>query len=1346
METKTGSGLRDGVSVMFADVSGFTAISERLDPEDVTDIMNRCFDSLESIVVVHGGVVLKYIGDCVMAAFGLDGDAEEGARHAALASVDIREAVAAFNRQSQTPLPSPLQINIGVATGPVIAGEVGGRVRREFGLAGETVNLASRLADVAQKGEIAVSQATWELSRRDFLYREMPPVRMSDSAEVPAFELREAQHAQRRAQFGSERRQATVMFADIVGFKRLAAVMEPEALTEVLNHCFVQLEGAVREHGGIVDKFVGECVMALFGVPNAIEDAPEQALNAAIEMRKALAEVNRTTSLPAPLDLHIGVNTGLVISGEIGGRVRRDFTVMGDAVNLASRLKDAAPVGSIYVGPDTERYTRGRFKFTPLPPLTLKNKAQPVPAFELRSASGQKHHDKVDVERISSVMVGRAREVTLANEAVLRLIEGRGGSLAIIGEAGIGKSRLLAEVLWLDAVRDCRVLEGRALSVGRNLAFHPFVDILRQWVGVREEDGDREALEKLALGLRTSANAEAEEALPFIATLMGIELPEALAEMLRGIDGDALERLITKNVRDVLHAIAGEKPLILVFEDLHWADDSSVKLLEALLRSSLEAPILFLLPTRPDFPQTSGRVLERAREVLAARHVEVALEPLSERDSAQLVQNLLRIENLPYSLRVQITRTTGGNPFFVEEVVRSLVDAGAIVEKNGHFQVTEALHTAVIPGTVQEVIMARVDRLDATTRHLVQVASVIGRSFFYSVIAEILRRQGALDETLDSDLESLKTRQLLIERRTGWTVAVGATTITVELEYVFKHALVQQTIYESLLQKTRKEFHRIVAEVIESVFAERLSDFFGMLAYHYGRAEDLKKAEDYLFKAGEEAARSAASSEALSFFQEASRLYLQIHGDGGDPEKRATLAKNLGLAFLNSGRLTECIDHFDTALRHLGQKLPASAARRYTAFAGDLAAVLSRLYLRGSAGGHRPASAAEHMIFEIISNRARALTTSDPQRLFMDNVGAIRRVNRIDRRTVEEAFGMYVMAATLFAWSGLSYGIARRFAAIADELAHADEVAEVFLSHFLAFGIDYLEGRWSEIASPDDELVERALRAGRFWDVQTYLGLACDLRLRQGRWDAARAALAQLAEIHDTYGYEFAGANHDGMTAVLLLEERRLESAQKAAEKYYGERHEDPLRILALGTKAQVEILSGEREAAAGTLATAEAIIAHAQIPPWHLSAFVCARLLYDVESLERATGSGRKANSALARQARRSARQAKRVVRQVALSRPAIYRLCGRLEWALGRRDKAMRFWERALAEAERLGAAPERARLFVEVAKRIAGAKLSLAGRDSETLRLEGRRQLTDLGLQWDLRQREGSLRQVA
>jgi class 3 adenylate cyclase/tetratricopeptide (TPR) repeat protein len=1339
-----GAGTRRDAAVMFADLSGFTEMSERLDPELVVDLINRCFAALEAIVHDTGGEVEQYIGDCVAAVWDLAGD---GAARAVRAAQAMRETVTRLNAAIGPP--APLDVHIGIASGAVIAGRLGGAHLDEC-VVGEPVAVAQRLGEAGGRGEVWTDAATHAAAGRGPHWRSLEPVTIKNRSEpVEAFALDPATDAEidalvdaavahsaepltpaeigaDRERRDSERRHATIVFAEVLGLEPLAHVLSPERFIELLNRCCATLEPAVQRYGGAVDKFVGPTLMALFGVPTAIEHAPRQALNAAIELRQALRQFAAEQGLTGQLDLRVGINSGLIVAGDLGGRATRAFTVVGDAVNVAARLKEAAPAGATWLGRDTHRAIREAFVCGELPPLALKGKGEPVPVWRLDSEHEQLARVTTG-DGIHSSLVGREREIAAITTAVDRLASGIGGIVAVVGEAGIGKSRLMAEAMALPGLRRVRMLEGRALSIGQRLSFHPFADLLRRWAGIDSRDVPAAAAAKLAAAVRALAPNDFDDLLPFVARLIGLRVGGAAAERTRLLEGEAMEELLFKAMRDLLGRLAEQRPLMLVFEDVHWADQSSIKLLEALLRLVVNRPVLFVLAGRPDFADTLVRVVGAARDAHALALVELSLQRLTDQECDALICNLLRTDELPYELRALITRKAEGNPFYIEEVLRSLLDTEVIVEQDGRKQLTRSVDSVEVPDTIAEVVLSRVDRLDEFTRHVLQVASVIGRTFFARVLRDVMDAPPALDD----ELAGLQAKQLLRQGRTHGSSSVRRHSLRVEIEYLFTHALAHEAVYGSLLQRTRKELHQRVARSIETLFADRLVDVYGMLAYHYSRADELAKAEEYLFKAGEEAARSAASAEALTFFRDASQLYLRMHGGGGDPGKKALLEKNIALALLNTGALTESIAHFDRAAAWLGKREPRTRAGAMARFGFNITALLAQLYLGVGRRRHIADLAREQELCDIWFNRGRAEITSDPTRLFFDTVAAFRYFNEIDATRIDQASAMYASAAGVFCYSGVSFAVGRRALEAAERLIRPGVMRDEFPVRSMQFVAPYLAGEWRTAPVIDAERVELALRQGLLWDVNTYVGLYADLLLRQGRFDAAGVEIDRLAEINDAYGYGFAGTNRDAMVMLLLIEQRRLPEALEAAEHYQRARHEVALKVLGLGSKAKVQTLLGDHAGAAATLAAAERFTARTrEVPPWHLSAYAAARLRLDLAVLQAAPGS-----SSARRRARRSATHAAAVAAKAALQRTEILQLCGALEWTLGRSRQALDRWADSLATGVRMQARPERARTQALLASALGSGAPEVGGLRADAHGSAALAEFEALGLGWDL-----------
>jgi class 3 adenylate cyclase/predicted ATPase len=1122
----------------------------------------------------------------------------------------------------------------------------------------------------------------------------------------------------------AERRRATVLFADITGFTRLTETLGDEEAYGHVAGALALLDEVARKYGGTVDKYLGDCVLALFGVPAAIEDAPRAAVNAAIEMRQRIREFSRERGLAEPLDVHCGINTGLGIAGDVSGPLLREFAVMGEPVEVADRLKDIAPAGHIHVGHDTYRLTAKAFEYAACEPIPLEGRAERVPTWDLLSDQPQLHRRRVGADReIFSELVGREAELAQLRASVTRAARGEGGVVGLVGEAGLGKSRLVAELRTAAEAAGARWLEGRSISIGQQLSFHPFGDLLRAWARITDQDAADAVPAKLEEAVARLFPDEADEMVSFLGALMGLRLSEHHRARLEAVQGEVMEKLIRRSVTELLRRVSEEAPLVLVFDDLHWADLSSIELLESLLRLPATQPIVFLLVCRPDFVGTSGHILDVARRQHAECFAEIRLEPLGPDAARLLINNLFRNAEIPHAVRALIVEKSRGNPFYVEEVVRSLIEQGAVESQDGGFRATERIHAVVIPDTVHEVIMARVDRLDLHKKQLLQIASVIGGSFHREVLLEIFPDKDALD----ADLQLLVDADFLVP----WDRLQG-------VEFAFKHPLIQEVTYDALLQAKREELHLRVAKAIEVTLTENVPGYLAMLAYHFSLGCDPERAEEYLFRAGDESARSAASNEALHFFRKASELYLSMHGEGGDPAKKARLERNIGLALYNRGQLGDAASHFDRALRHLGQRVPSSAVVLSARFAFDMISILAQLYLTTGRRNKPPATPSQREIIDVMFRRGLSQTTTAPTRFVYDSMATLRRLSTVDPRTVPNAGGMYAGAVGIFSYGGVSFPLGRRFLDIARDVIDAAGAPELHLYYrVLNFIHHFLTGDWSKEHEIDDAVLQENLRGGRLWEVTTYVALAAEKYLRQGLFAAARERTAEIDRIWESYDYEPAKLNHHVLRMYHALEQRRLADAERAADVYYEENPQDLLHVLALGSKAEAQILAGETDAADATVTRGAGALARAgRGIPYHTSGYLGARLHLDLVRLEAAAGGSDRAQWRIRRGlARRSAKAALAIASKAAYHQPPVFRWNASRLWLELRHAEALRWWARSLEVGRRLGLRPEVARTCQEVGLRLGDGRYELEGRGSAAFLDEARRTFSELGLEWDL-----------
>jgi class 3 adenylate cyclase/tetratricopeptide (TPR) repeat protein len=692
----------------------------------------------------------------------------------------------------------------------------------------------------------------------------------------------------------------------------MSETLDPEEVKGITTRIFGEVAKIVDRYEGFVEKYVGDAVMALFGVPTSHEDDHLRAIRAAKEMHALVDGIGREYEgkIGRHLTFHSGVATGLVVTGEVNLE-KGTHGVAGDTINLASRLSGVAPPGEILVGESTYLQAKGAFSFEKLEAVSLKGKAEPVTPYRLVEEKAEATRG-LATQGISSPLVGRSAELAAIRTCVNRLVDGQGGILSVIGEAGLGKSRLMAEINHAFAHENLLWLEGKTLSYGQKISYWPFREILWRYSGITEDDNDTEAWDKFERKIATLFPTESGEILPYLASLIGLEVKGDLGQNLKYLDGEAIGSQIYLSSRRFFERLA-HKPLVLVFEDLHWADESTVALIEHLFPLIDRAPLLICGVSRPETGAPASRLRETALKDHERRYTEIRLNPLSPTECTDLMNNLLTIENLSSRTRQLILQKADGNPFFVEEIMRTLVDRGVVRAEDGHWRATSQIETITIPDTIQGVITARIDRLDDDLKQILKTASVIGRAFLYRLLKEVTE---AVKE-LDGHLDALTAAELIREKQK-----------IPELEYIFKHALVQESTYESILLKKRQELHARVASVIETLFSDRIEEFYSVLAYHYAKAEDWNKAQEYLFKAGDQAGRIAADAEALTHYQQALETYARVFGDKWDPIQRGILERKMGEGLYRRGEWEKAMEYLQQALVYFGQpKLATSPAK-----------------------------------------------------------------------------------------------------------------------------------------------------------------------------------------------------------------------------------------------------------------------------------------------------------------------------------------------------------------------------------------------------------------------------------
>jgi class 3 adenylate cyclase/tetratricopeptide (TPR) repeat protein len=637
-----------------------------------------------------------------------------------------------------------------------------------------------------------------------------------------------------------ERRHVTIMFVDMKGFTPLTEKLGPEVTFSLMDRVFELLIHKVHEYEGTVNEMRGDGVLAFFGAPIALEEAPQRALRSSLAIHRELTRFNdklKSEKNIPPLLVRIGINSGPVVVGTVGNDLRVQFTAVGDTINMAARMEQMAEPGTTYVTEETFKLTEGFFRFEALGEKEIKGKEKPMKVYQVIAPSTRRTRFDVSAERGLSKFIGRERELDLLLDAFERAKEGRGQAVSIVGEAGVGKSRLLYEFRKAVANEDILFLEGKCLSYSRGVAYYPITDILKGNFSIEDQDSDSKIIEKVKTGL-TVMGAEEAATLPYLLELLSVKdsgidkipiSPEARKEKIL----EALKTIVVKG--------AEWRPLILAIEDLHWMDNSSEDVAKDLLSVVPGTRLVLLFTYRPSFEPTWGT---------RSYHSQVTLNRFSKKESGTMISYLMGAERPEERLEDVILQRSEGIPFFIEEFVRSLKELKTIHVEEHKGQLSGNGKDLTVPSTINDVIMARVDSLPEGARVLVQTGAVIEREFPYSLVK---RLTGLPDQELLSLLSILTKSELLYEQ--------GMQPYST---YVFNHALTREVVYDSILPDRKKKLHEKIAATIEEVYSEHLSDHYAILAEHYLASENYEKASEVIHLTGKRAARKGSLSEAIT--------------------------------------------------------------------------------------------------------------------------------------------------------------------------------------------------------------------------------------------------------------------------------------------------------------------------------------------------------------------------------------------------------------------------------------------------------------------------------------------------
>jgi class 3 adenylate cyclase len=665
-----------------------------------------------------------------------------------------------------------------------------------------------------------------------------------------------------KARIEGERKPVAILFTDIVSSTSLAEALDPEDWREIVTGAHKLVSNAVYQYEGMIAQFLGDGVLAFFGAPIIHENDPLRAVRAGLDIQQAMQLYQQKIRQKAPnFQMRVGIHTGLVVVGNIGDDLHMEYTAIGDAVNLAARLQSLASPGKVLISEKTYQSISAPIECTDLGIIQVKGKQEPVHIYQVEEIKSI-NSEEYSIHTMLHTMVGRESELANLLELTASVEAGIGRAAFITGEPGVGKSRLVME--WKSKIEssesNLKWIEGHCLSYGQGNAYHLVIALLYSLIGISASASESEVHKALQEVTDSLFQDSKQDVYPPLGHLLSIQLEENSLAQIQNLDPGTLQAKYASALKSLFITLAAKKPLVILCEDLHWADPSSTEILTRLIPLASEAPVFFCFTSRHEQDAPGWQLFVAARAILGGGLEEMYLKQLSDSATGQMVSNLLETKDLPEEVTRLVSTKAEGNPLFVEEVIRTLVECGALVRREGVWATSPALSMLEIPDNLKRLVLARIDRLADEPKRVLQIASVVGREFLVKILEQVY-----LGTCLASSQEKIVTHLHALEYANLVRLALARP----ELRYLFYHAIIHEACYEAMLKSDRRMLHRAVAEALERTYPDRLEDLAATLGFHFFKGEVPDKAIFYLEQAAENARSKYANREAIELYNSA---------------------------------------------------------------------------------------------------------------------------------------------------------------------------------------------------------------------------------------------------------------------------------------------------------------------------------------------------------------------------------------------------------------------------------------------------------------------------------------------
>lgn len=911
----------------------------------------------------------------------------------------------------------------------------------------------------------------------------------------------------------------------------------------------------------------------------------------------------------------------------------------------------------------------------------------------------------------TSLFVGRKAEFKAIKSRVKQLSEGQGRFVSIIGEAGIGKSRLVAELHsngWgVDARISPQCLEGSAISVGGVVSYCLFRQIIRQYADIGDQDEERVSWNKLQSRLEEQFGETSTALLPYLATMIALHVRDEYVEQIKFLSGDAMRSQIFLAARRLFQRLAETQPLVLVLEDLQWIDESSALLLQHLVPLIHRVPILILGISRPTIDTPQSKLCDMMTTVYHDRYDEVHLQPLSSPESLSLVTGLFVEAGPSAFIAEKVSARAGGNPFIIEETIRSLIQKRLLCRDSStrEWQLAPEIDTAGVPLAIQDLIMARVDALGERLKDVVRIAAVIGRRFLFRVLVVVVHPAAEIQD----QLEMLESLGLVVEDKRSS-----------DLAYMFKHDLIHEVVYEHIEPAQRKGLHALVGSAIERSFADRLEEFFGVLAYHYSRAENWEKAQNYLFKSGDQAGSIAADDEALTCYTQAEHAYAQAFGNRWSPIERASLRRKMGEAFYRHGEHALAQDYLQQALAYLNQPLPVSRLGTRLRLVGELVEqVWNRIRPTQLPTGEEATTGIE----EVIRTHLALMWIHSSNNLERYLLHTLALLNQAEQHEFPYGKGLgYAavgVACDFVSFFGLAAHYHDRALKAAERSMHPIPLSHAYMAAAI-HGSTLAD--WDNAIYFSDRAMEFFERVGdlKGWAYVSHLK-SCALSYL-GDYPQALAVTRRALEIMDHVGDPESISRVKWNEGYVLIRLGHLQEASESLREAdaLGQSVGNPItRVISCHELVLLDLLAHRLEEGVAGAQELERMLLQ-----YRTTQYLCVPSHNAVTwaYLQKAEQSDGPDKGLWIQKARLACSRGLKQTKACYLGRPEAWRLKGVYHWIIGKPKAANDCWRRALAIAEETGQLHDTAVILREMGDRLHDAQcLERAERISERLRTE-------------------------